>query len=72
MPRKPPKGAQCYLPTDSFSLNVDAKGNVTTDGSGTPRSFAEGRTRVYEGDPVLDWMPDHMWVHIEDHSDDAA
>lgn len=62
MPKRPPKNAQCYVPTDSFVANVD----------GVDKQFHEGRTRVYEGDPILERTPDDLWVHLEDHLDDAA
>jgi len=62
MPKRPPKNALCYIAAESFVANVD----------GIDKSFHEGRTRVYEGDPILDRTPDEWWVLLEDHRDDAA
>jgi hypothetical protein len=57
MPRKRKTG-KAYLANQSFVVNLDANGRVMTDASGIDKSFHEGRTRAYEGDPIVDWAPD--------------
>jgi hypothetical protein len=57
MPRKRKTG-RAYIANQSFVVNLDTNGKVMTDGSGIDKSFHEGRTRAYEGDGVVDWMPD--------------
>jgi hypothetical protein len=39
-------------------VNLDSNGRVMTDASGIDKSFHEGRTRAYEGDDVVEKMPD--------------
>lgn len=67
--RTAPKGAKQYIATESFTANVDSKGNVTTDGSGTTKAWHADRTRVFEGDPILDHMPEEYFILVEDHQD---
>jgi hypothetical protein len=52
------KTGKAYIANESFVVNLDDSGRVTTDGSGIAKSFHEGRTRAYEGDGVIDHMPD--------------
>lgn len=60
MPRKRtrPTG-QVYIANESFVTNVN----------GVDKSFHAGRTRVYEGDEVLDRLPDYFDL-LEDHDAD--
>jgi hypothetical protein len=61
MPRpRTRKTGKVYLANQSFIVNIDANGNVVTDGSGIDKAFHEGRTRAYEGDGVLDHAPDYF------------
>ncbi len=63
MPRKTaPKGAQIYIAAESFVANVD----------GVDRQYHEGRTRVYEGDPILERTPEDWWFLLEDHNADTV
>ncbi len=56
---------QIYIANQSFVVNMK-DGRVMTDGSGVDKSFHEGRTRAFEGDAIVDHMPDHFDL-IEDH-----
>ena len=53
--RKTRLQGQVYIANESFVTNVD----------GVDKQFHQGRTRVYEGDPVLDRLP-HYFDLIED------
>ena len=62
------QSGQIYIANQSWVIGLK-DGKVVTDGTGVDKSFHEGRTRVYEGDPVYAHMPDHFDL-LEDHSDD--
>lgn len=47
---------QVYIANESFVTNVD----------GVDRSYHQGRTRVYEDDPILDRLP-HLFDLLEDN-----
>ncbi len=57
---------QVYIANESFVANIGANGEVRTDGTGQDKSYHAGLTRVYEGDPILDWTPQHFDL-LEDH-----
>jgi hypothetical protein len=59
MPR-PRKTGKVYIANQSFIVNLDDNGRVTTDGSGISKAFHEGRTRAYEGDKIIDHAPDYF------------
>ncbi len=50
---------QVYIANESFVANVN----------GVDKAYHQNRTRVYEGDPVLDQAP-HLFDMLEDHMDD--
>lgn len=50
---------QVYIANESFVANVN----------GIDKSYHQGRTRVAEGDPVLEQAP-HYFDLLEDHMDD--
>ena len=60
------KKGQVYIANQSFVVSVDGNGRVTTDGSGITKEFHAGRTRVVEGDPILDHC-DGLFDLLEDH-----
>jgi hypothetical protein len=51
----PTKSKQVYIATESFVANVHGRDKV----------FTEGRSRVYEGDEILERCPEHF-IRIED------
>ena len=50
---------QVYIANESFVANVN----------GIDKAYHQGRTRVYEGDPILEQAP-HLFDLLEDHMDD--
>jgi hypothetical protein len=58
MPPRKRRTGTIYIANQSFIVNLDSNGRVMTDASGIDKSFHEGRTRAYEGDDVVEKMPD--------------
>ena len=50
---------QVYIANESFVANVN----------GIDKAYHQGRTRVYEGDPVLEQAP-HLFDLLDDHMGD--
>lgn len=55
-----PTGRQIYIANESFIVNQDPNDPATM------KQFFQGRTRVYEGDPILERCP-HLFDLLEDH-----
>jgi hypothetical protein len=55
-------GGQVYVPNDSF---------VAQDENGMDKQYHQNRTRVYEGDPILEKAP-HLFDLIEDADEEVA